>query len=272
MNKLITVLTPTYNRGYKIRDLYDSLIKQTSKNFKWMIIDDGSTDDTKYICKEFIEEEKIDISYHCKVNGGKHTALNVGIEKIDTELTIIVDSDDWLLSDAIDTIEDIHQKYTGNDELSGYAFLRCKEDGKVIVNNQRNEFVANYIKYRIKGNLPGDMAEVFKTDIIKKFPFPEFKDERFLSEDVVWIKMGLEYNFLFTNLPIYVCEYLKDGLTSNDKPMKFKSPKGSVLRGKMLMIPECGLKWNVKGAIIYNCYFSIFCYWFSHRRYSHFFL
>ena len=119
---------------------------------------------------------------------------------------------------------------------------------------EKDLFVESYIEYRIKGNRPGDMAEVFLTKALKEHPFPEFEGEKFVSEDIVWIQIGLKYKFLFVNKPIYQCEYLEDGLTTNDKKMKFASPKGSMLRGKMLMIPQCGWNVNLKGAIIYNCY------------------
>jgi hypothetical protein len=179
--------------------------------------------------------------------------LNIGIRVIDTELTMIVDSDDILLEDAIETIEHYRNKYV-LQQLGAMSFLRCDKNRNAIVSLNQEEFVTSYIEYRIKGNRPGDMAEVFFTEVLKEFPFPEFEGEKFLSEDVVWIAIGEKHEFLFVNSPIYQCEYLNDGLTSNDKKMKFASPLGSMLRGKMLMRPRCGWKVNLKGAIIYNCY------------------
>lgn len=250
---LITVLTPTYNREKKLHDLYLSLCKQTSTNFEWLIVDDGSTDNTERYIHSLQENTSFDIRYIRKENGGKHTALNVGIRAIETELTIIVDSDDTLLEDAIETIEYYRGKYR-QQKIEVMSFLRCYKDKRPIVALNQDEFVDSYIEYRIKGNRSGDMAEVFVTNVLKEFPFPEFENERFLSEDVVWIAIGEKYKFLFVNKSIYQCEYLNDGLTSNDKKMKFASPLGSMLRGKMLMLPVCGWKVNIKGAIIYNCY------------------
>ena len=98
------------------------------------------------------------------------------------------------------------------------------------------------------------MAEVFKTKYLKEYPFPEFPGEKFISEDVVWIEIGKVSNSVYINKVIYICQYLQGGLTDNDKPMKFASPCGSMLRGKMLMSKECGIVQNFKGAIIYDCY------------------
>lgn len=251
---LLTIITPTYNRARFLSNLYKSLLKQEVSSFVWMIVDDGSTDNTEEVVKSFCEEKKIPITYIHKDNGGKHTALNVGIKEIDTELTMIVDSDDTLLPNAVSEINKYYRKYKDAERIATWAFLRCNSVGKPIVELDDEEFVENYIKYRIKENRPGDMAEVFRTSVLNDFPFPEYLGEKFISEDVVWIEIGKHYDSVFINKAIYQCEYLEGGLTANDKPMKFSSPKGSMLRGKQLMSKECGLKANIKGAIIYDCY------------------
>lgn len=221
---------------------------------KWIVVDDGSTDNTEEVVKPFIEERKIDIRLIKKNNGGKHTALNQGIKIIDTELTIIVDSDDILMPDAINVIEKYYEKYKDNHKIGIWSFQRAHLDGRLFLSLNSQEIVDNYNNFRIKGNRPGDMAEVFRSSVLKEFPFPEFEGERFLAEDIVWIEVGKKYDSVFINKPIYQAEYLEDGLTANDKHMKFLSPFGSMLRGKRLMSPECGLLANIKGAIIYNCY------------------
>lgn len=252
--KFITIITPAYNRKDKLVTLYQSLLRQDNKEFVWMIVDDGSSDDTEKRVQEFLEEDAIDILYLKKDNGGKHTALNYGIPRIETPLTIIVDSDDYLLDTAVSTIYSYWIKYKENTSICGFSFLRQHADGKLIVSNDRSEFIDSHVHYRIKLNRPGDMAEVFLTRVLKKYKFPEYDNERFLSEDIVWINIGLKYETVYINKPIYVCEYLQNGLTANDKPLKFASPYGSMLRGKTLLKKECGIKVNIKGAIIYNCY------------------
>ncbi|HAT4243744.1 glycosyltransferase family A protein [Clostridium perfringens] len=252
---LITVITPTYNRKDKLDVLFKSLLKQTSKNFEWLIIDDGSTDQTEEYLNKIKSTCDFTIRYIKKKNGGKHTALNVGVKEIKTILTIIVDSDDYLVFNAIEMIEFYYKKYKEVSEIGVFSFSKINNN-KLLVKLPKEEFIESYIKFRIKENRPGDMAEVFYTDILKEFSFPEFTNEKFLSEDVVWIQIGKKYKYLFLDKPIYTCEYLVGGLTCNDKPMKFESPLGSMLRGKILMSKECGLKVRIKGAIIYNCYLN----------------
>ena len=251
---IVTIITPTYNRANTLENLYKSLLNQTNTNFEWLIVDDGSTDETESIVSSFIKENKIKIRFVKKPNGGKHTAVNYGVKFIDTPLTMIVDSDDKLLENAVAEIEKTYKKYKGNNKVGSFTFLKVYSNGESVVPIEEDEFVANYITYRIKGSRPGDMAEVFKTCVLKEYPFPEFENERFLSEDVCWIEIAKKYDTVFVNKAVYECEYLEGGLTANDKPMKFASPLGSMMRGKQLMSKECGLKVNIKGAIIYNCY------------------
>lgn len=229
-------------------------MRQTSFDFVWIVVDDGSTDQTKEVIRELSGRSRFGIRYLYKTNGGKHTALNVAMPEIDTPLTIIVDSDDLLLPNGIETILRYDSKYRGRQNLCGFSFLKVTEDGKPVVSLPEDEFVASHIECRIKGGLKGDMAEVFYSDILKKYPFPEFPGEKFLSEDVVWIAMGEKYELVFVDRPIYRCEYLEDGLSRNDKKLKFASPYGSMLRGKRLMIPRCGLVSWIRGAILYDCY------------------
>lgn len=251
--KKLTIITPTYNRAYRLDELYKSLLDQ-SNDIIWLIVDDGSTDNTEEKVQTFIQQNIIEIQYLKKQNGGKHTALNYGIDYIKTPLTMIVDSDDKLSDNAVLKIIDTYEKYKKNKSIGVFSFLKFYSNGRTVVPVEKDEFISDYIEYRIKGNRPGDMAEVFKTEALKKHKFPVFADEKFLSEDVVWIEIAKEYKTLFTNIPVYECEYLPDGLTANDKPMKFASPLGSMLRGKQLMYRGCGIISNIRGAIIYNCY------------------
>lgn len=250
----VTVLTPTYNRAKQIADLYKSLMKQSSFDFIWLIVDDGSTDNTQEIIRKFANQSKFDVQYCYKQNGGKHTALNTGISKINTPLTIIVDSDDTLLPKGIETILLYYQKYRNEQDICGFSFLKAIKNGDTFVKLPKDEFIESHIECRIKNKLPGDMAEVFYSQILRKYPFPEFCGEKFLSEDIVWIAMGETYKLVFIKQPIYQYEYLDDGLTNNDKKLKFNSPYGSMLRGKKLMINRCGFVSWIRGAIIYNCY------------------
>ena len=121
-NNLITIVTPSYNRGYIIRKLYNSLVQQ-ERLFEWIIVDDGSTDNTKEIVNGFIGENIFPIKYIKKNNGGKHTAINMAMKHIQTPLTMIVDSDDFLNSNAISQIDKYYKKYGERDDIGVFSFL-----------------------------------------------------------------------------------------------------------------------------------------------------
>lgn len=251
---LITVITPTYNRGPLLQSLFHSLQMQSCKDFEWLIVDDGSTDGTKQCVEGFLRDADFPVRYLYKANGGKHTAVNAGVENTFTELVFIVDSDDTVLPEGIATIRKYYDKYKNEANLGFFSFLKICEQQGIIVKMPRDEYVGSYIKERIKADRLGDMAEVFFTQVLRENPFPVFRGESFLSEDVAWIAIGLKYRVLFVNEAIYKFSYLDDGLTMNDKRHKRASPLGSMMRGKMLMSKGCGLRANIKGAIIYNCY------------------
>lgn len=252
----ITVLTPTYNRGGILNKLLKSLQKQTVKKFEWLLIDDGSTDDTKSIVEEMKHNAEFPIRYIYKENGGKHTALNVGVKQITSELTFIVDSDDMLVSDAIETILKYHDKYSLRKDLCGYAFLKEYSDGKINGKLfEPDEKIGTYIECRINADdTHADKAEVFYTECLKEFPFPEYKNEKFLGEDIVWIRMAMKYQMVHINKAIYVAEYLGDGLTKNRRKNNIKSPHGCVARAKEFLRPELKLRYRVKGAVQYVVY------------------
>ena len=251
---LVTILTPAYNRAYSLPRLFESLQKQTCKEFKWLVVDDGSSDDTEELIQQFNRTADFDIRYIYKENGGRHSAINLGVREIETALTFPVDSDDLLLPNAVEEIIKYYDCYHANGKIGVFSFQRCNEKGEIEVPLPWDVKLSNYTTCRIKENRLGNMAEVFMTKVLCQYPFPEFAGERFLSEDITWIEIAKEYQCLFVNTAIYQAEYLKDGLTRNDKKVKFAAPKGSVLRGKQLMDLACGWKTNVKGAIIYNCY------------------
>ena len=201
----VTVLTPTYNRAHTLSKLYNSLLDQSSKSFEWLIIDDGSFDNTKEVVQQFIREKKISIRYYFQKNGGKHRALNKGIKLINNELTIIVDSDDWLTKNAIKKILYYGEKYRNNNKVACLSFHRAFPNNKISgPHYKEKEFISNYVDYRLNEHIIGEGAEVVYTDVLKKFPFIEIDDEKFLSEGYLWINMGLKYNTVYIDQTIYM--------------------------------------------------------------------
>ena len=253
---MITVLTPTFNRGGGLQSLWDSLQKQTVKDFEWLVVDDGSSDGTKNLITQLQEKSDFPVRYIYKNNGGKHTALNVGIQTICSELTFIVDSDDCVTDDAIESILKIHKKYRSQNNICGYAFLRAFPDGKV--NGKKfdvNEKIGSYIDVRVNGDDTGaDKAEVFKTHCLKEFPFPEYPNEKFLGEDLVWVRMARKYEMVHINKAIYVGNYLEDGLTNNRRKHNIASPVGCMHRAEEFMESDLKTRYRIKGGLQYIVY------------------
>lgn len=252
---MITVLTPTFNRG-GLQSLWDSLQKQTVKDFEWLVVDDGSTDGTKDLITKLQEKSDFPIRYIYKSNGGKHTALNGGIQTICSELIFIVDSDDCVTDDAVESILKIHKKYRSQNNICGYAFLRAFPDGKV--NGKKfdvDEKIGSYIDVRVNGDDTGaDKAEVFKTHCLKEFPFPEYPNEKFLGEDLVWVRMARKYEMVHINKAIYVGNYLEDGLTNNRRKHNIASPIGCMHRAEEFMEPDLKTRYRIKGGLQYIVY------------------
>lgn len=253
---VVTILTPTYNRSNILPKLYESLKTQTAKDCEWLVVDDGSTDNTKELVQQWATESDFPIRYLYKDNGGKHTALNAGIATITTDLTFIVDSDDILTPDAVETITRYHKRYAQESNLCGYAFLRMFPDG--TINGKpfsSDEMVADYIESRINANdTLADKAEVFFTRCLKEFPFPQYGQEKFLGEDIVWIRMAQKYSMVHINKAIYVGDYLTSGLTKNRRRHNIQSPIGCMHRAEEFLSPRIQIKYRIKGALQYIIY------------------
>ena len=222
--KTVALLTPTYNRAHLLPRLYESLKAQTDKGFTWYIIDDGSTDHTEQVCKVFVLDGA-DIVYIKKENGGKHTAINTAMQVIDEPLTFIVDSDDYLSTDAVETIIKDYAYYCSNQQVAGMSYYKAYFDGTVVGDSFAEDYyVSNYFAYIINRQIKGDKAEVFKTEILRQFPFPVHDNERFCSEAVVWVEIAKKYDFIYRTKAIYFCEYLPNGLTGQGKRRVIENP------------------------------------------------
>ncbi|MFV0175492.1 glycosyltransferase family 2 protein [Empedobacter falsenii] len=210
-----TILTPTYNRAYLLKNLYESLKKQTYKNFEWLIIDDGSTDNTQAIIKTFSNENRLNIRYFKKENGGKHTAINLGLNKALGELFFIVDSDDVLTSDSLEILNKKSVKL--NDEIVGLVGMRgyISSSNSMVKKFNLNELIASSLEFTYKYNFNEETAICVRTTIAKKYPFPEYNNEKFCPESLLWNRISKNYKFYYFNQIIYLGDYLENGLTDN---------------------------------------------------------
>lgn len=230
MEILLSIFTPTYNRANHLAQLYDSLCSQEEKNFEWIIVDDGSTDNTEEVVKSFKSENKIPINYFKKENEGKHIAINIGVEMAKGYLFFIVDSDDYLTKNATNKIAQYLPQIKDNHKLGGISFRRGHTETQLIgTKSFFDDVVLSIFDFRYRMNIKGDMAEVYKTEIMRKFPFPKFEKEKFCAESLVWNRIGLKYDMLWTSSIIYICHYLEDGLTNQNFEIRKKSPLSSTL-------------------------------------------
>lgn len=228
-----TVFTPTYNRADLLDRLYQSLTVQEFKDFEWVIVDDGSQDNTTEVVATYIEEKKIDIKYIKVKNGGKHRAINKGLEICDGKVFAIVDSDDYLLPSALAKIhfwfgeieKDGQMKYCGVSGCKGY------NEKEIVGTTFQGSYIDATNIERKKYNITGDKFEVFYTEILRNYLFPTYEGENFMSEIVVWTRMAKDgYYIRWYQDIVYLCDYLEGGLTSNNFKVLSNNPNGYALR------------------------------------------
>lgn len=216
-NPYFSICIPSYNRAYTLSRCLDSLVNQTYQNFEVLFIDDGSTDNTKSIVDEYID--KLSIQYFMKENGGKHTALNVGIKKAsNTELFMILDSDDWLKKDALEYFHDSWEEIKNSKQEKYCGIMaRCADQDEKIIGKlfNPNQDIIDYVTFHFDGVDYGDCNECIKTQIIKQYEFPEPENTKFIPEYYVFDQIGIKYSLRCTNRVTQNKEYSSDGITQN---------------------------------------------------------
>ncbi len=249
----ITVFTPTFNRAHLLTAVYESLVGQTCKDFEWLVVDDGSTDDTLLLIQGLRDRHdgSFPIRYIHKSNGGKHTAINVGAREAKGELFLMLDSDDELPAEAVQTICDEYQPVRGIKEIGGVCGYMAHRDGEVI-GRPRMNVVASSIDLRYRYGVTGDMCEVFRTDVMREFPFPEFSGERFCPEVLVWNRIARKYRLKVFDAVVYLRDYLDGGLTDRIYEVRKNSPRATCLCYKeMYRLP---IPWKYKLRAWLNCW------------------
>ena len=252
MKPLLTVFTPAYNRVYTINKCYESLKRQTNKNFKWLVVDDGSTDNTKELIMKWQKEADFEIDYIYKKNGGMHTAHNTAYENIDTELNVCIDSDDYLTDDAVEIIVNEWERVR-NDKLAGIGALDIFESGEVIgVKFPEGLNQSKYFDIYNKHGVYGDKKFIYRTDLIKNFPYPEYEGEKYVGLDYKYKKLDEKYELALINKGVCIVEYMEDGSSKNMlKSNTEEILMDGVFRLENLKIPETSLKYKFKECIHY---------------------
>lgn len=228
---MISIVTATYNREKLLFQLYESLSHQCCQDFEWIVVDDGSQDSTLEVLSKFQNENKVSMRYFHQYNSGKHVAINNAVKNSKYKFIFIVDSDDNLPEGAIKKIKERIKEFNSlstSKDLAGICFLKGDSKGNVIGSSLERNTICNYLDYRYRHHIKGDKAEIFRRNILLEFPFPEYKDEKFCPEALVWNRIAKKYDMYFCNDLVYHCEYLPEGLTSNIYKIRKNSPKATL--------------------------------------------
>jgi len=212
----ITIFTPAYNRGDLMSQLYASLLAQAPIPFEWIIVDDGSTDDTCAVVAAFIAENKIPISYYYKENGGKHTAINLGVQKAKGAFFVLIDSDDYFALNALNVLYEKWNNIRDNFKIAGIIGLSQDAAGSIVGDVfLKNDWQLSFADFYLKYHLTGDKSVAFKTSVLKAYPFPEQIGIPFVFEAVVWHELSKKYDVLAVNTVIQNINYLDSGLSDS---------------------------------------------------------
>ena len=235
-NIALTVFTPTYNRAYCLHKCYESLKRQTSKEFQWLIIDDGSTDNTYELVQEWINEECVLIEYIYQENQGMHGAHNTAYKNCNTELNVCIDSDDYMTDNAVEKINEYWRKY-GDNRYSGIISLDITKSGSIIGSRLPDSKRAITLSsFYAKGGT-GDKKLTYRTEVMRKYPdYPIFVGEKYVGLNYKYLLADQDYTMLVMNEPICVVEYMEDGSSMNMVKQYMNNPKGFAFYRKTTML------------------------------------
>ena len=238
--KRLTVFTPTYNRAHLLPRLYQSLQSQTSNDFCWLVVDDGSEDETGDLVRTWIAEGMIEIRYVRKVNGGMHTAHNMAYDLIETELNVCIDSDDLMPPDAIERILANWESARADLSLAGMLGLDRALDGRII----GTAFPESGMKATMGDiynvfNVRGDKKVVLRTEVARAFPrYPEFVGERLVPLGSLYLQIDRLYRFICMNEVWAIVDYQPDGSSATVAKQYLQSPQG--FRHDAALNARCG--------------------------------
>ncbi len=245
---ILTIHTATYNRAYILPEAFKSLCAQTCFDFEWIITDDGSTDQTVEMIRRWQAEKlPFDILLDQQQHGGKCRALNSGMRKARGRYFFMLDSDDVLTPDAVETIIDSIAEIDSLEMYVGVGFLRTYRNGEPIKGVHPRVNSEGYVDCtnleRCKYDLDADMCEAYKLEILKRYPFPSWPGEDFAPEQITLNSLALDgYRIRWYDKGIYLCEYLDDGLTKGSMRLLAKNKMGYAMMYNHMLLYTAGLK------------------------------
>lgn len=248
----ISILTPTYNREKLLGRLYDSLLKNCNSNqglqIEWLVMDDGSTDNTREVIKKYENEKKIIIKYFFQENKGKMTALNFLVKHATGDFIIECDSDDYFTDNAFELI--LNNLCFMKENTYALCFLKYDQNMKNIGGLAKKQ-ETNMFDLYFKDGECGEKALVFNARIRKLYEHALEKNERFVTEARMYHKMDLEYKMQCINEPIMVCEYQENGYTNNIQKLFKENPYGYLEYFKEIFEHDfSGISWKKRIYVI----------------------
>lgn len=250
----ITIFTPAYNRAHLLGRLYESLLRQTNQDFIWLVVDDGSADGTRELVAGWRKEERINIQYVFKVNGGMHTAHNRAYELIGTELNVCIDSDDWMPDNAVERILSVWAKYRDEKDVVGLIGLDVDPEGNTIgsnlpVDGTRATLGELYQVHRCTG----DKKLVYRNSVTASSPrFPEFEGEKLVPLSWLYTQIDQVGCLVTMNEPLIVVEYQADGSSANVLRQYFQSPRGFRALREVNILYAMNAGYRIKNTIHYG--------------------
>ncbi|MCQ6558987.1 glycosyltransferase family A protein [Paenibacillus mendelii] len=236
MAPILTVFTPTYNRAYILHQCYASLVRQSCRQFIWLIIDDGSSDDTRQLVEDWIDEGIIPIRYHYQENQGMHGAHNTAYELIDTELNVCIDSDDYMPDDAVEKIIAFWEMH-GSKQVSGIVGLDASPSGEIIGTRMPDQLKTSKLTdlYELHG-VKGDKKLVYRSELTRQCPpYPLFPGEKYCPLAYKYILIDQQHPLLVMNEVLCIVEYLADGSSMNIIKQYRNNPRGFTFFRKVSM-------------------------------------
>ena len=250
-SRTLTIFTPAYNRAHTIGRTYASLCRQTCKDFEWLIIDDGSTDNIRNLVEGWMAEEKIPIRYIYQENQGMHGAHNAAYANIDTELNTCIDSDDWMPDDAVEKIVFFWRKH-GSDKVAGIIGLDVVEDGRLIGSPFPEGMSHTTLTDFYRNGGKGDKKLVYRTDVVRNYPpYPIFEGEKYVGLSYLYMLIDQDYELLTINEPLVIVDYQQDGSSYNMFRQYWNNPQGFSFFRLQCMPYAKGFKEKVRTCIHY---------------------
>lgn len=233
--KTLTIFTPAYNRAYTLVRTYESLCRQTCNDFEWLVIDDGSTDNTKDLVQSWIKENKIDIRYIYQENQGMHGAHNTAYRNITTELNTCIDSDDYMPDNAVELIVNFW-KNEGDERYAGIVGLDINIEGEIIGTSFPKKCSKTTLFGFYEKGGKGDKKQVYRTDVIRSYPeYPIFEGEKYISLGYKYLLIDQDYELLVLNKPLVIVDYQEGGSSMNMFRQYWNNPKGFAFIRKIEM-------------------------------------